>query len=202
MEVRRSAKRARTDVPGGVLRHALSAGAHYDPANTSFGPLVLHDEVHLEPGAGFPDHPHAGVAVVTHVVAGALRHRDALGHDVVLRAGDTGVMTTGAGVVHAEHAGPDGARYVQAFLLDDAPPAHTVHPGARQVAVAGCLLRVLSPAPGEPAVVAGGRVHLHLVTGALDRPAALLPGDAVRAAGRLELVASAPSLALAWSLPA
>lgn len=201
-ELRRAADRTASRVTGGVLHHAFAAGAHYDPANTSFGALVLHDEVLLEPGAGFPEHAHAGVVVVTHVLTGSLRHRDAHGADVLLGPSDTGVMAAGRGLVHAEHAGPDGCRYLQAFLLDGAAAPHAVHRGADQVRCAGSVMLVLRVSAGEQRTVPGGRVHVHVVDGVLevggDRLAA---GDALRAPGQVVVRAAAPATAVCWALP-
>ncbi len=44
-------------------RHCFSFGAHYDPANTHFGPLQACNEQTLTPGAGFGSHTRAGGGV-------------------------------------------------------------------------------------------------------------------------------------------
>ncbi len=87
MEVWRAVDRAVTRAAGVELRHALSAGHHYDPANTSYGPLVTHDEIVLEPGAGFAAHRHRDLEVVTWVLDGELLQEDDLGAPVRLGRG-------------------------------------------------------------------------------------------------------------------
>ena len=55
IEVRRAETRFTTTAPGRVTRHSFSFGTHYDPANTSFGSLVCHNDDTLSPGAGYPE---------------------------------------------------------------------------------------------------------------------------------------------------
>jgi quercetin 2,3-dioxygenase len=64
---------------------------------------------HFGPGVVGPDtpvaigpHPHLGLQTVTWLLEGVQRHRDSLGSDQVIRAGQLNLMTAGRGVVHAE----------------------------------------------------------------------------------------------------
>lgn len=52
--------------------------------------------------AGFPPHPHRGFETVTYMLAGQMRHRDSVGHEGVIRAGDVQWMTAGRGIIHSE----------------------------------------------------------------------------------------------------
>ena len=114
--VRRGADRAVTRTEWLDSRHSFSYGSHYDPANTHFALLLACNEDRLGPGAGFESHPHRDVEVVTWVVAGSLHHSDSAGRSGVARPGVVQRMSAGDGVRHAEHAGPDGAHYVQMWL--------------------------------------------------------------------------------------
>lgn len=95
--------------------------AHKAPISRSMGPhvkQVIPSAVHdvdpfvfldhfgpLQPESnalGVPPHPHAGIATITYLLTGSNRHQDSIGSDVVLQAGDLGVMHAGKGIVHAE----------------------------------------------------------------------------------------------------
>ncbi|OSQ44591.1 pirin family protein [Thalassospira alkalitolerans] len=52
--------------------------------------------------AGFPEHPHRGFETVTYMVEGAMRHKDSMGNEGVLRSGGVQWMTAGSGIVHSE----------------------------------------------------------------------------------------------------
>ena len=56
-----------------------------------------------------PPHPHTGLQTVTWLVEGAVRHRDSLGSDQVIRPGQLNLMTAGRGIAHAETSPVDGA---------------------------------------------------------------------------------------------
>jgi hypothetical protein len=62
------------------------------------------DDVAGTTGMQVPPHPHIGLQTVSWLRAGEVRHRDSLGNDVVIRPGELGLMTSGAGIVHAEYS--------------------------------------------------------------------------------------------------
>jgi len=71
------------------------------------GPFVFFDHfgpVGLAPKRGMDvrPHPHIGLATLTYLYEGAIRHRDSLGFDQVIRPGDVNWMTAGRGIVHSE----------------------------------------------------------------------------------------------------
>ncbi|MFL6240325.1 MAG: pirin family protein [Actinomycetes bacterium] len=75
-------------------------------------------------------HPHIGLQTVTWLMAGELLHRDSLGSEQLIRAGQLNLMTAGRGVAHAEEHPPsyDGAMHgVQLWV---AQPESTRHGSA------------------------------------------------------------------------
>lgn len=52
--------------------------------------------------AGFPDHPHRGFITVTYMLDGHMRHRDSMGNEGDLKAGDVQWMKAASGVIHSE----------------------------------------------------------------------------------------------------
>ena len=72
----------------------------------AFDPFILLDEFASDDAAdyigGFPDHPHRGFETVTYMLEGAMLHRDHLGNEGHLRAGDVQWMTAAHGIIHSE----------------------------------------------------------------------------------------------------
>ena len=62
------------------------------------------DDIAAGAGMQVPPHPHIGLQTVSWLRAGEVRHRDSLGNDVLIRPGELGLMTSGAGIVHAEYS--------------------------------------------------------------------------------------------------
>jgi len=199
--------RPRTTASGRVTLHSLSFGPHYDPGNAVFGGLIAHNDDHLQQGAGYPDHPHADVEIVTWVVQGVLAHRDSLGGAADLSPGTVQVQSAGSGIRHSEMADPAAGptRFVQAWLRPDVAGAAPrrdvteVHlPGAGLVPLASgsrsAPLRLGSATAtlwaarleaGEEAVLPEDhRQHLFVVSGRLSIPGGrggpAGAGDAVR----------------------
>jgi len=72
----------------------------------AFDPFLLLDEFASDNAAdyigGFPSHPHRGFETVTYMLEGAMLHRDHLGNEGHLRAGDVQWMTAAHGIIHSE----------------------------------------------------------------------------------------------------
>ena len=76
------------------------------------GPFVFFDQMGPaafgeDTGMDVRPHPHIGLATVTWLFAGAIRHRDSLGSDVDIHPGDVNWMTAGRGIVHSERTPPE-----------------------------------------------------------------------------------------------
>jgi quercetin 2,3-dioxygenase len=166
-------------------RHSFSYGSAYDPANTHFGLLLACNEDRLAAGAGFAEHPHRDVEVLTWVVSGSLRHADDAGHRGVARPGVVQRMSAGGGVRHSEHAGDEPTHYVKMGVRPaefGGPPRYDtvpVGPGLAEVhplrqpdavLVAGRL-----PAGGTATLDPTAYLHLLVVAGAL-RVGVAVPG--------------------------
>lgn len=81
---------------------SFSFGGWRDPAFDGYSDLLVLNEDRVAPGAGFATHPHADVEVMSYPLAGAVEHRDSLGHHAVMRPGDVHLMRAGSGIEHSE----------------------------------------------------------------------------------------------------
>jgi len=75
------------------------------------GPFVFFDQMGPaafgeDTGMDVRPHPHIGLATVTWLFDGAIRHRDSLGSHVDIHPGDVNWMTAGRGIVHSERTPP------------------------------------------------------------------------------------------------
>lgn len=139
-----------SEVGGVVLRRALPSRAlrtvgawcfldHAGPAR--FGPG---QGMHVGP------HPHIGLQTFTWMIEGELLHRDSLGNEQVIRAGEVNLMTAGRGIVHSEDQVSDGGALHAAQMwiaLPDAErdrsPAFQHHPHLPVVERDGITVTVL-----------------------------------------------------------
>jgi redox-sensitive bicupin YhaK (pirin superfamily) len=84
------------------------------------GPFVFFDQmgpVELQEGQALDvrPHPHIGLATITWLLEGEIRHKDSLGFDLVIRPGEVNWMTAGRGIVHSERS-PQSQRHAGARL--------------------------------------------------------------------------------------
>ena len=73
----------------------------------SVGPFVFFDHMgpaDFKPGEGIDvaPHPHIGLATVTYIFEGAIRHHDSLGSLLEIKPGDLNWMHAGRGITHSE----------------------------------------------------------------------------------------------------
>lgn len=102
ISIERASERFHTDADWLDSRHSFSFAEHYDPKRMGFRALRVINEDHVQPGHGFPMHPHQEMEIVTYVLDGALRHEDSMGNGSVIRPGEVQRMTAGTGVFHSE----------------------------------------------------------------------------------------------------
>jgi redox-sensitive bicupin YhaK (pirin superfamily) len=86
----------------------------------SVGPFVFFDQMGpltLQQGQALDvrPHPHIGLATITWLFEGQIRHLDSLGSDLVIRPGEVNWMTAGRGIVHSERS-PASQRHAGARL--------------------------------------------------------------------------------------
>lgn len=116
-------------------KYSFSFAHFFDPQRMEFGQLrVLNDDI-VAPAMGFGTHPHQNMEIVTIPQSGALKHRDSMGNEGIIEAGDIQVMSAGSGVQHSEmNASP--SQPVSLFQVWVQPEAQNVAPRYDQKKIA------------------------------------------------------------------
>jgi redox-sensitive bicupin YhaK (pirin superfamily) len=144
------------DIGGFEVRRALP-----NAKRRMVGPFIFFDQMGpaiLRPGQMLDvrPHPHIGLATVTYLFDGKIRHRDSLGTQMVIAPGDVNLMTAGRGIVHSERTpeelrgGPMAMSGLQTWIalpeaVEDMAPAFS-NTGAAMLPAAesgGVALRVI-----------------------------------------------------------
>ena len=217
LAVQRSADRFVTETRDVTTLHSFSYGAHYDPENIAFGPIIAINEESVRPAAGYDAHHHADVEIVTWVLDGALAHEDTTGHRGTIEPGTAQRLSAGTGVQHAERnaSRTEPLRFIQMMLasehLDEPDYASVdvdVQPGVLTPTVpvhAPAELFVVHLDAGQSVTVpAAARSLVHVTRGMIQlADESLAAGDQARTTGAAayDLSASGPADALIWQLP-
>lgn len=100
-------------------RHSFSFADYYRPDRMSFGLLRVLNDDEIAPGMGFGTHPHNNMEIVTVPLHGALVHRDSMGHEETVSAGEIQAMSAGSGITHSEYNASDSEtlRLLQLWVL-------------------------------------------------------------------------------------
>jgi len=102
-------------------KHHFSFADYHDPNRMGVGPLRVWNDDTIQPGTGFPHHPHRDMEIITFVREGAITHEDNLGNKGRTVAGDVQVMSAGTGIVHSEYNLEDEVtRIFQIWIMPNA----------------------------------------------------------------------------------
>jgi quercetin 2,3-dioxygenase len=83
-------------------KHHITVFDGGNPEHEPVGNLVVWNDDEIAVGGGFPLHGHQDMEIITYVRQGVLGHRDTLGSEGLIHAGDVQVMSAGTGIRHAE----------------------------------------------------------------------------------------------------
>ena len=118
IEVRRADERGRTQIGWLDSAHSFSFGHYHDPERMGYRSLRVINDDRIAPGAGFGEHGHDNMEIISWMLDGTLRHGDSLENSRALRPGEVQVMSAGSGIRHSEFnaSADDPAHLIQIWI--------------------------------------------------------------------------------------
>ncbi len=83
-------------------RFTFSFAEYFDPDQMGFKSLRVMNNDTIQPGGGFPNHPHDNMEIFTYIIEGQMQHTDSMGNGATIKAGDLQYMSAGSGIQHSE----------------------------------------------------------------------------------------------------
>ena len=148
-------------------QHSFSFANYYNPERMGFGTLrVINDDV-VAPSMGFGTHPHRDMEIISIPLSGALRHKDTMGNDFVIRKGEVQAMSAGTGIAHSEYnnSSTEETNFLQIWVIPEkqgTTPSYSqkaFDPNERQ----GEFQLVVSPDGRKDSVKIGQQAYFSLI---------------------------------------
>ena len=100
----------------------FSFSDYYDPNNIQFGQLRVFNDDIVQAQKGFSMHPHEEMEIITIILDGELTHKDSMGNDETITAGEVQTITAGTGIMHSEENNSNQPVHLcQIWVLPDNP---------------------------------------------------------------------------------
>lgn len=127
-------------------QHSFSFGSYYDPKHMGISALRVINDDRVAPGAGFETHPHRDMEIISYILEGEIAHKDSIGHEYTIPAGEVQVMSAGTGITHSEYnaSKEKDLKFLQIWVL---PETEGLKPSYEQKPVVqkGALTELVTP---------------------------------------------------------
>ncbi|SDX99487.1 pirin family protein [Acinetobacter kyonggiensis] len=112
-------------------KHSFSFGSWYNPELMGIGSLrVINDDI-IAAHNGFGTHPHDNMEILTCVLKGTISHKDSMGNESQIHAGEWQLMSAGTGIQHSEmNQGNEAVHLLQIWII---PNVQNAEPTYQQI---------------------------------------------------------------------
>ena len=105
-------------------KHSFSFGNWYNPKYMGVSALRVINDDRIDAHNGFGTHSHDNMEILTCVLDGAISHRDTMGNEGQIKAGEWQLMSAGTGVAHSEINNTDTpVHLLQIWIIPDVKEA-------------------------------------------------------------------------------
>ena len=112
-------------------KHSFSFGSWYDPKYMGVGSLRVINDDTIAAHKGFGTHPHDNMEILTCVLKGTISHKDSMGNERHIHAGEWQLMSAGTGVQHSEiNQGDEAVHMLQIWVI---PNVQDAKPNYQQI---------------------------------------------------------------------
>lgn len=102
LQIRKSHERGQGKFDWLESYHTFSFANYYDPKHIHFSHLRVINEDFIGVQRGFGMHPHDNMEILTYVLNGRVAHKDSMGNETEVKAGEFQIMSAGSGIFHSE----------------------------------------------------------------------------------------------------
>lgn len=111
--------------------HSFSFGSWYNPKYMGISALRVINDDRIDAHNGFGTHSHDNMEILTCVLDGAISHRDTMGNEGQIKAGEWQLMSAGTGVAHSEINNTDTPVHLLQIWIH--PDVRDVEPNYQQI---------------------------------------------------------------------